>query len=783
MDFVLQGRFDEGIAALERAYRILPHPNVLYNLGLAHMHAGRPREAIDYLERYKSSALPGTTSEIDALIRSLEEGQRSEELASTPSAPAAEQPTAPTAAPPAARPAEAVLPQPAPVTNTTAPESQNAVYEERVVSASRISQSPLDAPNATAIITAQDIRMSGVTQLTQILRRVAGLEVNTFTPNFSEVSIRGLNRRTSNKVLVLWDGRPIRKDFTGATWLDIVPILVDDIERIEIIRGPASALYGADAFSGVINIITRTAGEGGSLAVARVGNRGQYQGGASFAGRAGEVAYRASAGYVQTENSVLIVGPERVDVRPYTDTPERAISEVLANGDLTYSFAKNGQLSLGGNYQGGEFTVQGLSRLGQVVTSDAHEAQVYGWLTTPAGIRIATNYNHGLGRPSSAWVAPTSVSDASGAVDQRLFDLDVSWSAAIKLLVPQTVTIGASYRYKYIDWAWLDEVHDQHHVGAYIQDVIELARPLKMQIGARIDHHPLLDQLQFSPRGSLIYRFLGEQSLRLSAGRAFRSPSFLESYLQLQNDTPLRAVTAWGKGNDNLKPESITSLELGYQTQRSDVFALEANFYYNWIKDAILFSDVQPFTANDFATGRPLAGFRPDSNAFPVSALSFQNEGATYRQIGGELGLRLFPLAGLDVYANYSIHDTSPTEEAPDDDDDAQARANEQQTSLHKVNSGVQYRAPFGLELSADVSWLSPQRWIEQVASADRGVRWQEYPVAAFAILSARIGYRLFAERLELGIAGTNLTFQQKRQHPLGQPFDTRMLATAKVRF
>jgi hypothetical protein len=133
---------------------------------------------------------------------------------------------------------------------------------------------------------------------------------------------------------------------------------------------------------------------------------------------------------------------------------------------------------------------------------------------------------------------------------------------------------------------------------------------------------------------------------------------------------------------------------------------------------------------------------------------------------------------GLDIYTNYSIHDTSPTDESKVE----AARANEQQTSLHKVNSGIQFRSWFGLEAAVDMSWFSDQLWIEQVVDIN-GIRWQEYKQPSFIMVSARLGYRLFRDRLELGVAGTNLAFQDKRQHPLGQPIDTRVLGTAKVRF
>ena len=830
MQAIAEGRFDDGVELLERAYDILPHPNVLYNIGLAHMYAGRSEQALQYFERYRETAPASDALEVDSLIKSLRQAKPSEpgpsgavaapavgtpasevsasDTLSTLEAAArevrrlaeaqndaalkkqadeldravaklrSEQRTAAdtpqSAAGPATAPASARAGRPA------KQEAKAAVYEERVVSASRLSQSPLDAPNATAIITSQTIRMSGVTQLSALLRRVAGVEVATVAPYHAEISIRGLNKRSSNKVLLLWDGRPVRKDFIGTNWIDMVPILVDDIERIEIIRGPASALYGADAFAGVINIITRAPGEGGSLAVSRVGNDGQIQGGVSFSGRASEkVAYRASVLYTQANNSVQVVGNDRVDVARPNQERARSYNAVSANSDIAYTYAKGGVASVGANYTGSDATLQGLSRLNQTVSDPAYETQAYGTLTTPIGIRLAGNYDDVVGHPRPAYIAPNSVSSQRSYIKQQLFDLDLSYSGSFTLLIKQTLTIGATYRYKNIDWTWLDGVHTQHHEGAYLQNVMQLAKPLKLQVGARIDHHPLLSSLQFSPRASLVYRFLGEQSLRLSGGRAFRGPSFLESYLLLPNDTPLRGVTAWGKGNDKLSPESITSVELGYQNQQSDYFTLEANVYYNVVKNLILFTDNDAFTLSDFAGGNPLATYNRSAQAFPVSALSFANERAKYGQLGGELGARFFPVEGLDVYCNYAINSTKPTQKAKVDP----VRANEQQTSLHKVNSGVQYRSFFGLEGSVDVSWSSPQKWVEQVTDVTTGVRWQQYDQPAFVMLSARLGYRLFGDRLELGVVGTNLLNNSKRQQPISQPLDRRVLGSAKVRF
>jgi outer membrane receptor protein involved in Fe transport len=626
--------------------------------------------------------------------------------------------------------------------------------------------------------------MTGHTLLTNLLRRVAGVEVNTVAPTHSEVSIRGLNRRTSNKVLFLIDGRSYRLDFLASSWFDQLPISLEDVERIEVIRGPAYALYGADAFSGIINVITRAPGQGRSFVQGSGGSDGFARGVASFTGRNGKLAYRTGFGYGQANNAVIPAGPDRVDVRPLVSPAEKSAQGAWGNGELRYDLGKLSTATVGATAQYGLNTVQGLSRLGQITSPQAFALTSYATLTTPVGIRLSTWWNHSTGDgagPSA--VTPGSIESIAPKLEQEIVDADLSWASRFKFVVPHTFTIGGGYRYKHIDWSYLDAVHAQHHFGGYIQDVLQLARPLTLQLGARVDYHPLLNKPPVSPRGSLVYRFAEGQSLRANIGKAFRGPSFAESYVQIPNGTPLRGVTVYGLGNDKLDPESITSYELGYQNQASDYFALEANLYFNMVKDAIIFTNFDRFTLGDFAGAGAgdLAQFDSSVAAFPLSSLSFVNERATFQQIGGEVGVRFYPVPGLDVYSNYSVNDTQPMKKDKDKIDPA--RAKEQQTSLHKINAGIQYRARFGLDLSTDVSWFSSQVWVEQVTDTNTGVRFETFDQPSFTMLNARIGYRLLQDRLELGVVGTNLAFQDKRQHPFGQPMDTRAFGTVKLKF
>jgi iron complex outermembrane receptor protein len=310
-----------------------------------------------------------------------------------------------------------------------------------------------------------------------------------------------------------------------------------------------------------------------------------------------------------------------------------------------------------------------------------------------------------------------------------------------------------------------------------LQDTLRIEQWVQIVLSARLDQHPLFAEPQISPRGSVVVHPTPGQSIRLTAGTAFRSPTFLESYLQVPNETPVRGVTAFGVGNPGLNPERIVSFELGYMLQELDWMALELNGYYNLVFDQILLSQNTAYRLYDYRND-PRLVFDPDLAAFPLGQLQFANEDADFQQIGGELGIRLYPLDGLDIYANYAIHDTSPI-----GDQALGGRELDARTSAHKVNAGVQYRAPFGLDLAVDFSWVSDQTWVEQVIDTQRGgTRFEAFHLESYAVLNARIGWRFLDDRIELAVIGTNLIMEH-REHPFGQPIDRRFLGSVTFRY
>ena len=140
-----------------------------------------------------------------------------------------------------------------------ASETLELMKEEESVSIAVRHQQPISqAPSNVYVITDDDIRQSGAIDILTILRRIPGMEVMQVTGADFNVSVRGDNQLNANKLLVMVDGRSIYVDVQGAVFWKLLPVTLPEIKRIEVLKGPASVLYGFNAFDGIINIITKS---------------------------------------------------------------------------------------------------------------------------------------------------------------------------------------------------------------------------------------------------------------------------------------------------------------------------------------------------------------------------------------------------------------------------------------------------------------------------------------------------------------------------------------------
>ncbi|MFO0677565.1 MAG: TonB-dependent receptor [Polyangiaceae bacterium] len=786
MTAIQKGRLEEGIALLRQAYDTLPNPNVLYNLGRAYAAIGDREAAVEHFERYVASG-PDDKDEVLAEVKRLEaEIEAAKPKADPPPTPPSTTEPTPAVVPPNApsNPSSNAIPAPVrPAVPEMPPSKSDVVYEETVVTASRQEQSPLHAPSSTTVITEQDIRLSGITKIPELLRRVAGVDVMQTTAGQSDVSIRGFNTRLSNKVLVLVDGRSVFLDWIGATFWELLPVGVTDIERIEVARGPGSALYGADAFSGVVNIITKPPGEGGTRILVGAGDSAQVWGGARAAGRQGDFAYSLSAGYARTPRWSRVVpdGRTDVDVARGVDDADAETSRI----DLRMSrrIGRHVGLALGGGITQGKLQFVSTGALKDSLLDRGRAGDVTFSVTLPK-VRVRTFYNFTMGDVSLAYayagrpLYPTHLT-------ANVVDVEPVFSEKFETgPVTHALTVGVNYRLRNASSSYTGGDRTEHHYGAFVQDGLGFGRYVEVVLGGRVDYVPYVKEMVPSPRVSLLVHPSPKSTIRASFATAFRKPTFVEGYTSFALASPLGDVQSVtdtqrlaAETGQKLRPERILATELGYLHRESEFVDLEVNGFWNRVTDLIALTPNRPTSPSSRAAD-PGFGFDPATGRYVGGVSGFANNCADYDVFGGEVGARVYPTSGVDLFANYALNLTE-IQKSP-----SCATADDQRTSRHKVNAGVQVRTRFGVDGEVAVHFVSAQKWAERELDSVRGdLVTTVLPVDAYALLNARLGWRFVEDRLEVSVVGTNLAGNVHQEHPFGAFVGRRVMGFFGVRF
>jgi iron complex outermembrane receptor protein len=802
MEAIAKGRYEAAVDELEQANAILPHPNVSYNIARALVELGRLEEAVAAYRDYLAST-PPDRDKVAKILEQIEEKlalQKAERERASAAPPAPAPAPAPTVAPtptpapsgtaepsaPLAPTATPVAPPPEPPKATPSPKEAEAlagnartedVYEETVVTASRGAQSPLDSPSSTTILTRQDIQLSGITRIPELLRRVAGMDVMQITGGDTNVSMRGFNSRLANKLLVLVDGRSVYFDFIGSTFWESLTIDVDQIERIEVVRGPGSALYGADAFSGIVNIITRAPGAGKPGARLGGGDHGQAYGSVWASGREGDFAYRASAGYTRYPRWTREIAPGRVDLSVSDANQNVGSQNIRFDVRATRRWGQDVELDIGGGYSKGDLDIYGIGPFNDYVVHFDNANVTTALRTKYVNARV---YYSRLSATSGVDYAYQGHTLFEAHPNQNVLDAEIvsggafEWPGSVK----QDVRVGVGYRMKDITWEYLQpDVPIEHHASAFLQDSIRFTNWAELVASGRIDYVPYLQKVVPSPRGSLIFKPTDRQAIRASGSTAFRTPSYLEAYLGLpiQLSTPgAEFVSATKRADDpsfRLQPEQIVTAEASYLNQQSELFEFELTAYYNRVSQLILLADVRPDTLSSRKDG--VGGLDPATGLYAVANGGWQNSCDTYNVGGGEVGARFYPLDGLDLFANYALN--VGVQERPDGCN----VPDDKRTSRHKVNAGVQWRTKFGLNGEITFHYQSPQTWREQVATST-GIEYRLFDLPAYTLLNGRVGYRFYRDRMEVSTTVFNALADAfgdpAQQHPFGNRVGRRVM-------
>lgn len=452
-----------------------------------------------------------------------------------------------------------------------------------VVTATRSSVSLADAPAAMTVITAEQIRARGATNLLEALRGTPGITLNgRQVGGRKTLSIRGAEDRHT---LVLIDGRRISStdDTIGHSDYQYGWVGIEQIERIEVVRGPMSALYGSEAIGGVINIITRQAQREWSGGVTLRGDVGQGD-----TGNGHRLAARASGPLAESLDVAMAVEEVRRESTPWEQ--DRRVSEMEGQDRQTGSLAIS--------YRPFEGQTLKLDLLRSDETRDRD--QQYAYYARP--IYLDT-YELERRQNSLAWNADWGDLQSQLRFTRSEFDVtnkrthnlaptrpqsirDDVWDGSLNFHIGEdhALTVGGEHRDERLENAGLIGGSDSAtHQAVFIQDEIALATGWALTLGARLDDHEIYGR-ETSPRAWLVWRATPELTFKAGYGEAFRAPT-------LKQISP-NYVGAEGPhtflGNADIKPETSRSFELGvdWHDERG---AYTANLYRNEIDDLIYY--------------------------------------------------------------------------------------------------------------------------------------------------------------------------------------------------
>jgi len=619
------------------------------------------------------------------------------------------------------------------------------LQEETVSTAIRREQPISQAPSNVYVITAEDIRQSGAPDVPTILRRIPGLEVMQITGADFNVSVRGNNQLFANKMLVLVDGRSVYIDVQGFVFWKGLPVTLPEIKQIEVIKGPVSALYGFNAFDGVVNIITKSPEEmKGSTLQMGGGEIGTVSTAAVHAGIDGNLKYRISGGYEQNhqwrQHNALAFRSYKFNSQ--TEYALSGQSKASVSSGLVYMDPHDGPMVGSGStiltsgvklpYANFSYENQGFflraywnGFFADVDASPHPFLQRFITITDPG-------MNSNLGFAGNTY--------------------NVEGQHSLKVGEAVQVTYGLNYRHNTFSCNCISTFGKENRLGMYVQGEWSILPSVNLIGGFRYDLHTQINPT-YSPRVAVVYTPAAGHTLRAQASVAYRPPTLFETYEDVRVNplvsNPFFPVSNPVLGSRNLHPERILSYELGYQGwfYRHRI-RVRADVFYNRASDLI--------------------GL--ESTPTMVTAV---NTGKT-ELYGGEAGVEFQAASWLTGFANYSFQKIERNSTGL-------ARRGAPQS---KVNAGLRGEWDNGVSGDVVIHYVGPASYPHAESFDIFGVS-PGAQVDGYTLLNFRAGYRFWEQvtagknrrSAEIAVSVFNALDNGHREHPLGDLIGRRIMA------
>ncbi|MDP1570550.1 MAG: TonB-dependent receptor [Vicinamibacterales bacterium] len=706
-------------------------------------------------------------------------------------------------------------PPPQPPAEQPPPEEEAPpIYAEQVVvTASRVEQQLVNAPATVSVVTADVIASSPATNYAELLRSVPGMNITQISARDFNITMRGATSTLATSQLALLDGRSLYLDFFGFVAWDLLPVNPNELRQIEVIRGPASAVWGANALNGVINFISKTPRElhGDSLTISagmfgrKVGNRGD-DAGALFGVNGTHAravndrwAYKISAGGYSSDAFIRPAGtiPNGTGTQ-YPAFQNQGTRQPKVDGRLDYD-DPDGRYRL--TFSGGYAGTDGIIHTGIGPFDMERIGLGYGSMKYTRGAMRFSVFTNILSGDASALLAvgPT------GQPIPFVFDtktVDVEFGNVNTLGSRQVLTYGGNFRYNKFDLSIAPRGDNRSEYGAYVQDEFFLNDHVRLNVGARVDKFSVLDSAVFSPRTALILKPAADHSVRFSFNKAFRAPSLINNYLEttiinqlnLGLINPLFAGRVFNfpvnaVGNEALKEESTESYEIAYTGVIAKRATVTAAYYYTKGSDEIFFTQNGRYRAFAPPPGwtnalaplpaatalgvlevlppacNPPLGPNCNTGGLP-SQFTYLNLGEVKNK-GVELGVDGAVSEALNVFVNYSYQ----FEPEPDFD-------------LSEVNLPPQNRFNVGFNFTegrflgnAVVSYVGEARWQDVLDARFHG------PTRSYTQVNGALGMRFAGGRIVTTIKAINLMDENIQSHIFGDILKRQVIGEVRISF
>ncbi len=579
------------------------------------------------------------------------------------------------------------------------------LMNQTVTSVSKQEEEKRTAAAAIYVVTSEDMRRTGVSSIPEALRLVPGVQVARIDANKWSISARGNNRQYTNKLLVLMDGRTIYTPlFSGVFW-DAQDYLIEDIDRIEVIRGPGGSLWGANAVNGVINIVTKSAKETqGGYVQATAGNE-IWGAEARYGGKIGEnTTYRLYGKHIDHEEQQF---PNNVNSKDDYDVSRGGFRIDHETNATNYTAI--------GNFYSGKATddsfVPSLTPGVPIILTDPTDFD---------GANINLSFNTQRDNSSlHGKLYYDYINRDINIVQKQRHTIDAELQYNFTPIANHEVSIGAGYRFMSDDingtnyLLYTDENLDFSVSNIFIQDKISLLEDtLYLTLGSKFEYNDFT-HLEIQPNARIAYTPTKDTTLWGAVSYAVRTPTRHEESLKSISLTVAPSTIFTQSGSPHFESEELTAYELGLRTKLCENLSLDISAYYNDYDNLRTFEQETPFINTTHPTLSPFLDL-----PLVVDNLGY---GETY---GAELSATWQINPKWRMEANYTytkVHlhlDDLST-------DVGTLEPDEERTSEHLLSLRSHANLPYGIELDNMLYYADELRNVDDYIRFDTRVSYQ----------------------------------------------------------